>query len=65
MNDGELWSFLRSVLAQGGDIRLDYQTGKYADYEEYSARLDDAARTLRQKFRVLEKATPNAGDGRG
>jgi hypothetical protein len=61
MNDGELWSFLRAVLSQGGDIQLDYQSGKYADYEEYSARLDDAARVRRHQFREMEKATPDAG----
>lgn len=38
------WSFLRSVLSQGMAIQQDYQTGKYADYELLSARLDEAAR---------------------
>lgn len=38
---GELWVFLRDVLAQGGHIRDDYH-GK--TYESYSARLDSAAR---------------------
>jgi hypothetical protein len=38
---GELWSFLRSCLSQGGDIWLDH---KEKSYEEYSIRLDAAAR---------------------
>lgn len=38
------WSYLRSVLAQGTDIHKDYMAGKFADYEEYSARLDAAAK---------------------
>jgi len=38
------WSFLRSVLAQGADIHKDYMAGNHASYEEYSARLDAAAR---------------------
>ena len=40
MNDGELWSFLRAVLSQGGGIWLDHRK---KSYEEYSARLDAAA----------------------
>jgi hypothetical protein len=41
MDKGELWSFLRSTLSQGGDIWIDHQT---KGYEQYSARLDAAAR---------------------
>lgn len=44
MDEGSLWSFMRSVLSQGGAIQQDYQSGKYNDYEGYSARLDCAAR---------------------
>lgn len=43
-NRGEFWSFLRCVLEQGSAIRQDYQAGKFKGYEEYSARLDAAAR---------------------
>ncbi len=43
MTDGELWSFLRSVMSQGSDIRADYDSGKWPNYEAYSARLDAAA----------------------
>lgn len=46
-NTGELWSFLRSVLSQGGDIWLDHQA---LGYEQYSARLDVAARERVQKL---------------
>lgn len=50
LNRGEVWSFMRRVLSQGGDIRLDYQAGKYKGYEEYSARLDAAARERADQF---------------
>ena len=54
LDEGEVWSFLRRVLSQGGDIQLDYQAGKYKRYyEEYSARLDCAARERAEKFMVL------------
>lgn len=38
------WSFLRSVLEQGAAIQQDYAAGNHKGYEEYSARLDAAAR---------------------
>lgn len=38
------WSMVRSLLMQGASIQQDYQAGKYANYEEYSARMDEAAR---------------------
>lgn len=44
LNSGELWSFLRRVLSQGGDIQLDANAGKYKSHEELSIRLDAAAR---------------------
>ena len=37
-DEGRLWSFLRKVMSQGGDIQTDA-----AGYEMYSARLDAAA----------------------
>ena len=41
---GRLWSWVRSVLSQGADIRCDYDTGNvHKTYEAYSARLDCAA----------------------
>ncbi len=40
---GELWSWVRSVMSQGADIRCDYDSGKHKGYEAYSARLDAAA----------------------
>lgn len=39
--EGDLWSWLRNVLQQGGAIWQDYVDD---DYEKYSARLDEAAR---------------------
>ena len=50
LDKGKLWSFLRTVLSQGGDIQLDYNAGKYHSYEEYSARLDGAARERADQF---------------
>lgn len=50
LNRGEVWSFMRRVLSQGGDIQIDYQAGKYKGYEEYSARLDAAARERADQF---------------
>lgn len=41
LDRGEMWSFLRDVLSQGGDIQIDHAT---KGYESYSARLDAAAR---------------------
>ena len=43
MTEGELWSWTRSVMCQGADIRVDYDMGNHKGYEAYSARLDAAA----------------------
>jgi len=51
-----LWSFLRNVLSQGRDIYLDHE-GK--GYEEYSARLDAAAR---ERADELERALGSANE---
>lgn len=41
----DLWSLVRSVMCQGISINDDYHHGKrFASYEEYSARIDEAAR---------------------
>jgi hypothetical protein len=50
MDTGELWSFLRSLLSRGGDIWIDHQQ---KSYEEYSARLDVAAREQVPKLMQL------------
>jgi len=42
--DGELWSWVRSVMSQGVSINQDYAAGNLKGYEAYSARLDAAAR---------------------
>jgi hypothetical protein len=39
-DDGELWSWVRRVMSQGGTIHQDHQ---HKTYEQYSARLDAAA----------------------
>ena len=51
MNDGHLWSFLRDVLRQGTNIEQDNQNGAYKSYEEFSARLDAAARERVDQFK--------------
>ena len=38
------WSFVRTLLSQGMAIQQDYDAGKYKNYEEVAARLDEAAR---------------------
>lgn len=38
------WSFIRRVLEQGASIQQDYAAGKYPTYEQFSARIDEAAR---------------------
>ena len=43
MTDGELWSWVRSVMAHGADIWQDYERNRSIRYENYSARLDTAA----------------------
>jgi len=48
--EGELWSFFRRLISQGGDIQLDYAAGRYKSYEEYSARVDAAARERVDEF---------------
>src|SRR5690348_5354410 len=53
LDEGKLWSFLRKVLSQGGDIQMDH-TGK--SYEQYSARLDAAAGELVEQFASLSPA---------
>ena len=55
---GLLWSFLRAVLEQGSAINNDYHAGKFTSYEEYSARMDEAARELADKLtNILKDAT--------
>lgn len=50
IDEGKLWSFIRDVLGQGGAIWQDYQAGRYSGYEDYSARLDEAAREWADSF---------------
>lgn len=57
VSNGELWSFMRSVLLQGQDIALDYRD---KGYEEMSARLDEAARERADKLEKLLGSTPDA-----
>lgn len=44
IDDGKLWSKIRTLLSQGGAIQQDYDAGKYKNFEEYNIRLDGAAR---------------------
>ncbi len=58
MTEGELWSWVRSVMTQGIDIYTDYLTGKYG-YEGHSARLDAAAAQRQKELTArLSKAAP-------
>lgn len=50
--DGELWCFFRSLISQGTYIQMDYAAGKYKCYEEFSARLDEAARERVDHFKA-------------
>lgn len=45
-----LGSFLRSILEQGSAIERDRQAGAYLNYEQYSARMDEAARDRVEQF---------------
>lgn len=47
------WSFLRSVLSQGASIQQDYVAGTHKGYEEYSARLDAAARERAEEIEAV------------
>lgn len=62
-SDGELWSFLRSVMSQGADIHQDYLGGKYATYEHYSARLDAAASDRVDLLRAALESTERLAGG--
>lgn len=45
MNDGEMWTFVRSVLSQGAAIAQGHLGGvKYPDFEAYQRKLDEVAR---------------------
>lgn len=54
------WSLIRTLMAQGASIYQDYQAGKYKDYEEYAARLDEAARERVSELEIA--AAPSDGD---
>ena len=58
MTEGELWSWVRSVMSQGADIRCDYDHSVHKGYEAYSARLDAAAAERAEELWARLK-TPN------
>lgn len=58
--DGELWSFIRSVMSQGASIQQDYMAGKYPSYEYYAARIDAAAS---ERANELEARLARSTDG--
>jgi hypothetical protein len=49
-NRGKLWSLFRDLISQGTYIQMDYAAGKYSNYEEFSTRLDGAARERVEQF---------------
>lgn len=53
IDEGKVWSFLRSVLSQGASIQQDYVAGNHKSYEEYAARMDAAARERTDTFPAL------------
>ena len=62
MTEGDLWYFLRTVMAQGVDIALDAERLQWG-YEQRSARLDAAAAERAEQ--LLERLkTPNVADKR-
>ena len=59
MTEGEMWSWVRSVMAQGACIQQDYASGLlHMSYEAYSARLDAAAAERADELAARLK-TPN------
>lgn len=56
----ETWSFLRNVLMQGDAIGKDYAAGNHKDYEEYSARVDAAARERDAELAALLRSRQTA-----
>ena len=58
LGEGELWSWVRSVMSQGADIRCDYDQGAHKGYEAYSARLDAAAAERAQELLERINYTP-------
>ena len=59
MDEGDLWSWVRSVMEQAVCIQLDYATGNvHKSYEAYSARLDAAA-SERANELLARLITPN------
>ena len=65
MNDGELWSWVRSVMAQGACIQQDYASGLvHKSYEEYSARLDAAASERADELAARLKVPNDQAKGR-
>lgn len=54
---GSMWGFMRSVLTQGAAIYQDFAAGNLKDYEEYSARVDAAARERDDELKSLPSAT--------
>lgn len=48
--EGALRSFIRTMMVQGAAIHYDYLTGVHKSYENYSARLDEAAKERTEQF---------------
>ena len=57
------WSFIRRILCQGHAQQQDYAAGKYETYEEFMARVDEAARERIDELRELVGLTPEAPHG--
>ena len=59
LDDGQIWGAIRTLMEHGASIMQDYQAGNHKGYEEFSARMDAAAREridwLKEQFKKLDK----------
>lgn len=65
MDEGKIWSFVRSVMEQGASVMQDYAAGKFSGYEDYSAHLDGMSAMRAEEFSSawlaeIESARTNA-----
>lgn len=62
--DGELWSFLRMVMAKGANIGVDFNTGKLT-YEQHSAHLDAEAAYFAQQLSASRLSSQPVREAQG
>ena len=59
---GLSWSDARSILMQGASIQQDYMAGRYANYEDFAARVDAAAREIADGNRYAARAAAQCAE---